>query len=181
MTFVCQHSPDRRRGFFVSFLDLGSYLGFAAGAAVVSVLQLTLGQEQMEAWGWRIPFLAAGPLGIIALYFRMKIEESATFQATLEAELEAARHPETGEVMGPLCPMGIIKAHWRRPIVLAMILAASANTVANALTSYMPTYPTSNKGYDEVQGTLLTIPLWIGAISMVVLAIPCGASGRPKT
>ncbi|PTT58779.1 MFS transporter, partial [Arthrobacter sp. HMWF013] len=194
-TFVCEHSPDRRRGFYVSFLDMGSYLGFAAGAAVVSALQLTLGQEQMEAWGWRIPFLVAGPLGAVAVYFRMKIEESAAFKATLEAEAVAAKHPETGEELRPVGPVGILKAHWR-PILLAMILAAAANTVAYALTSYMPTYLTSNKGYSEVEGTLLTIPvlvamalcipftgllsdrigrrpvLWIGAASTVVLAVP---------
>ena len=80
-TFVSEHSPDSRRGFFASFLDMGSYLGFAIGAGLVSVLQLTLGQAVMEAWGWRIPFLIAGPLGIIAIYFRLKIEESPAFQA----------------------------------------------------------------------------------------------------
>jgi MHS family proline/betaine transporter-like MFS transporter len=194
-TFVSEHSPDHRRGFFVSFLDMGSYLGFALGAGLVSVLQLILGQAGMEAWGWRIPFLIAGPLGIIAIYFRMKIEESPAFRATLEAEAETARHPETGEVLGPLGPVGILKAHWQR-IVLAMILVAAANTVGYALTSYMPTYLTTNKGYDEIHGTLLTIPvlvvmslcipltghlsdrigrrpvLWIGAISTVVLALP---------
>ncbi|BCW18360.1 MFS transporter [Arthrobacter sp. NtRootA9] len=194
-TFVCEHAPDRRRGFYVSFLDMGSYLGFAAGGLVVSVLQLVLGQEQMEAWGWRLPFLVAGPLGAVAVYFRMKIEESAAFKATMEAEAVAATHPETGEELKPVGPLGILKAHWR-PILLAMILAAAANTVAYALTSYMPTYLTSNKGYSEVDGTLLTIPvlvamalcipltgrlsdrigrrkvLWIGALSTVVFAVP---------
>lgn len=194
-TFVCEHSPDRRRGFYVSFLDMGSYLGFAAGGLVVSLLQLALGQEQMEAWGWRIPFLVAGPLGAVAVYFRMKIEESAAFKATLEAEAVAAKHPEAGEDLRPVGPVGILQAHWR-PILLAMILAAAANTVAYALTSYMPTYLTSNKGYSEVEGTLLTIPvlvamalcipftgllsdrigrrrvLWIGAFSTVVFAVP---------
>ena len=96
-TFVCEHSPDRRRGFFVSFLDMGSYLGFALGAAMVSALQLILGQEQMEAWGWRIPFLIAGPLGAVAIYFRLKIEESPAFKATQEAEAVAAAHHETGD------------------------------------------------------------------------------------
>ncbi|MFE8886878.1 MFS transporter [Pseudarthrobacter enclensis] len=194
-TFVCEHAPDRRRGFYVSFLDMGSYLGFAAGGLVVSVLQLVLGQEQMEAWGWRLPFLVAGPLGAVAVYFRMKIEESSAFKATMEAEAVAAKHPETGEDLRPVGPLGILKAHWR-PILLAMILAAAANTVAYALTSYMPTYLTSNKGYSEVDGTLLTIPvlvamalcipftgrlsdrigrrkvLWIGALSTAVFAIP---------
>jgi MFS family permease len=174
---------------------MGSYLGFALGAGLVSVLQLTLGQAGMEAWGWRIPFLIAGPLGIIAIYFRMKIEESPAFQATLDAEAQIARHPETGEVLGPMGPVGIFKAYWQR-IVLAMILVAAANTVGYALTSYMPTYLTTNKGYDEIHGTLLTIPvlvvmslcipltghlsdrigrrpvLWIGAISTVVLSLP---------
>lgn len=194
-TFVCEHAPDRRRGFYVSFLDMGSYLGFAVGGLVVSILQLVLGQEQMEAWGWRLPFLVAGPLGAVAVYFRMKIEESAAFKATMEAEAVVATHPETGEELRPVGPWGILKAHWR-PILLAMILAAAANTVAYALTSYMPTYLTSNKGYSEVDGTLLTIPvlvamalcipftgrlsdrigrrkvLWIGALSTVVFAIP---------
>ena len=92
-------------------------------------------------------------------------------------------------------PIGIIKAYWRQ-IVLAMILAAAANTVGYALTSYMPTYLTDSKGYDPVHGTLLTIPvlvimavcipltgklsdrigrrpvLWIGAGSTIVFAIP---------
>lgn len=77
-----------------------------------------------------------------------------------------------------------------------MILAAAANTVGYALTSYMPTYLTDSKGYDPVHGTLLTIPvlvimalcipltgklsdrigrrpvLWIGAGSTVVFSIP---------
>ncbi|MCG2623083.1 MFS transporter [Arthrobacter sp. I2-34] len=194
-TFVCEHAPDRRRGFFVSFLDMGSYLGFALGAALVSVLQLLLGEAQMEAWGWRIPFLIAGPLGAVAIYFRMKIEESPAFKATLEAEAVAAAHHETGDELRPVGPVGIFKDHWRR-IVLAMILVAAGNSVGYALTSYMPTYLTSTKGYDEIHGTLLTVPvlvvmavciplagrladrigrrpvLWIGAISTVALSLP---------
>ncbi|MDP9998313.1 MFS family permease [Pseudarthrobacter sulfonivorans] len=133
----------------------------------------------------------------------MKIEESSAFKATLEAEAVAAKHPETGEELRPVGPVGILKAHWP-PILLAMILAAAANTVACALTYYMPTYLTSNKGYSEVEGTLLTIPvlvamalcipftgllsdrigrrrvLWIGAVSTVLLAIsPPFFGGHP--
>jgi MHS family proline/betaine transporter-like MFS transporter len=194
-TFVSEHAPDRRRGFFASFLDMGSYLGFAIGAGLVSALQLILGQAGMEAWGWRLPFLVAGPLGLIAIYFRLKIEESPTFQATLDAEAAAAASSETREAVAAMGPVGIFKAYWGR-ILLAMILVAAANTVGYALTSYMPTYLTSNKGYDEIHGTLLTIPvlvvmalcipltghlsdiigrrpvLWIGAISTVVLSAP---------
>ncbi len=194
-TFVSEYAPDSRRGFFASFLDMGSYIGFAVGAALVSVLQLTLGQDAMEQWGWRLPFLLAGPLGLIAIYFRSKIEESPQFQATLDAQEAAAKDAQAGDAAAAKGPMGIIRAYWRQ-IVLAMILAAAANTVGYALTSYMPTYLTESKGYDPVHGTLLTIPvlvimafcipltgrlsdrigrrpvLWVGAISTVVLAAP---------
>ncbi|ADX71638.1 MFS transporter [Pseudarthrobacter phenanthrenivorans] len=194
-TFVSEYSPDKRRGFFASFLDLGSYMGFAIGAALVSALQLTLGQETMEEWGWRIPFLIAGPLGLIAVYFRSKIEESPQFQATLDAQEDLAKNAAASDQATAKGPVGIVKAYWRS-IIVAMVLVAAANTAGYALTSYMPTYLTESKGYDPVHGTLLTIPvlvvmslcipltgklsdkigrrpvLWIGAVSTVVLAIP---------
>ncbi|XAS72543.1 MFS transporter [Micrococcaceae bacterium Sec5.1] len=194
-TFVSEYAPDKRRGFFASFLDMGSYIGFALGAALVSVLQLTLGQAAMEEWGWRLPFLIAGPLGLIAVYFRSKIEESPQFQATLDAQEAIAKDAAAQDADVAKGPVGIIKAYWRQ-IVLAMILAAAANTVGYALTSYMPTYLTDSKGYDPVHGTLLTIPvlvimalcipltgklsdrigrrpvLWIGAGSTIVFSVP---------
>ncbi|MGO4473146.1 MFS transporter [Arthrobacter sp. M-10] len=194
-TFVSEYAPDKRRGFFASFLDMGSYIGFALGAALVSILQLTIGQSAMEDWGWRLPFLIAGPLGVIAVYFRSKIEESPQFQATLDAQEALAADAAAGDAAVAKGPIGIVKAYWRQ-IILAMILAAAANTVGYMLTSYMPTYLTESKGYDPIHGTLLTIPvlvvmsvcipltgklsdrigrrpvLWIGAVSTVVFAVP---------
>ncbi|MFJ4266382.1 MFS transporter [Paenarthrobacter nicotinovorans] len=194
-TFVSEYAPDKRRGYFASFLDMGSYIGFALGAALVSILQLTLGQAAMEEWGWRLPFLIAGPLGLIAVYFRSKIEESPQFQAALDAQEATAKDAASHDDAVAKGPVGIIKAYWRQ-IVLAMILAAAANTVGYALTSYMPTYLTDSKGYDPVHGTLLTIPvlvimavcipltgklsdrigrrpvLWIGAGSTILFAVP---------
>jgi MFS transporter, MHS family, proline/betaine transporter len=194
-TFVSEYAPDKRRGYFASFLDFGSYIGFALGASLVSVLQLTLGQAVMEDWGWRIPFLVAGPLGAIAVYFRSKIEESPQFQAALDAQEAAGKAAVASDADTSSGPVRLVKAYWRE-ILLAMILAAAANTVGYALTSYMPTYLTESKGYDPVHGTLLTIPvlvvmalcipltgklsdrigrrpvLWIGAISTIVFAIP---------
>lgn len=194
-TFVSEYAADKRRGFFASFLDLGSYMGFAVGAALVSVLQLTLGQETMEAWGWRIPFLVAGPLGLIAIYFRSKIEESPQFQATLDAREESNKNATDGDPTAAKGPIATVRSYWRS-IITAMVLVAAANTAGYALTSYMPTYLTEQKGYDELHGTALTIPvlvimalcipltgrlsdrvgrrpvLWVGAFSTIILVIP---------
>lgn len=197
-TFVSEYAADKRRGFLASFLDMGSYLGFALGAAIVSVLQMTLGQAAMEAYGWRIPFLIAGPLGAIAIWFRLRIEESPAFQAALEAQESATHELATSDEAAAKGPLGIIRSYWRE-IIVAMVLVAAANTVGYALTSYMPTYLTESKGYDALHGTLLTIPvlvvmslcipltgrlsdrigrrpvLWIGAVSTIVLSVPAFA------
>ncbi|MBC7442321.1 MAG: MFS transporter [Ramlibacter sp.] len=171
-TFVSEHSPDKHRGFFASLLDMGSYLGFAIGAAFVSILQVTLGQPVMEDWGWRIPFLVAGPLGLIAIWFRLKIEESPTFQATMDAKELAATDPSyTDESTASNGPVSTFKAHWRG-IIVAMILVAAANSLGYALTSYMPTYLTATKGYDELHGTLLTIPI------LVIMSLCIPLAGR---
>lgn len=194
-TFVSEYASDKRRGFFVSFLDMGSYLGFAIGAALVSVLQLTLGEAVMEEWGWRLPFLVAGPLGAVAIYFRLRIEESPQFQAALDAQEKHNRDLQQRDEIAAKGPVGIVRAYWRQMLV-AVLLVAAANTVGYALTSYMPTYLTEAKGYDPLHGTLLTLPvllvmalcipftgrlsdrigrrpvLWIGAGSTIVLAIP---------
>ena len=145
---MSEYAPDKRRGFFASFLDMGSYLGFALGAALVSVLQLTLGQDTMEEWGWRIPFLIAGPLGLIAVYFRSKIEESPAVPGHPGRPGRPRQGRRSRRRRSAKGPVGIVKAYWRRSS-LAMILVAAANTVGYALTSYMPTYLTESKGYDQ--------------------------------
>jgi len=190
-TFITEYAPDRRRGFFASILDLGSYMGFALGASVVTVLQITLGEDAMVDYGWRFPFLAAGVIGVVAIYFRLRIEESPVFQATQAAQEAAA--DASGQ--RPSSVFAMVRQHWR-PILIAIMLVAASNTVGYALTSYMPTYLTDSLGYSALDGTLLTIPvlvllaimlpltgklsdklgrrvvMWIGAATTVVLVVP---------
>jgi len=194
-TFVTEYAPDRRRGFFASILDFGSYMGFALGATVVTVLQVTLGEDTMTAWGWRLPFLLAGVIGVVAIWFRLRIEESPVFQATQAAQEAAASDREAAEGGRPANVLVMVRDHWR-PILIAIMLVGASNTVGYALTSYMPTYLTDSLGYSAIDGTLLTIPvlvllavmlpvagrvsdrigrrtvMWIGAATTVVLAVP---------
>lgn len=193
-TFITEYAPDRRRGFYASLLDCGSYMGFAIGAAFVSVLQLTLSPDAMDSFAWRIPFLVALPLGAIAIYFRLKIEDTPAFREAQEAA-ERAQEEARDSAEAPKGVLQLLRSFWRE-LLTAFVLVAAANTVGYALTSYMPTYLTGTLGYDEVHGTLLTLPvlvamstaipftgmlsdrigrrkvLFIGAVTAIVLAIP---------
>src|SRR5262245_25410693 len=79
-TFMAEYSPDRRRGFFGSFLEFGTLAGFNGGAVLMLVLITALGDDAMASWGWRIPFLVAGPLGLIGMYLRSRMEDTPVFR-----------------------------------------------------------------------------------------------------
>jgi MHS family proline/betaine transporter-like MFS transporter len=80
-TFLAEYSPDDRRGFLVSWLEFSTLIGFILGSGVVLVLNSSLGEDAMTAWGWRIPFLIAGPLGAVGLYIRLRLEDTPEFRA----------------------------------------------------------------------------------------------------
>src|SRR5215210_1329820 len=87
-TFLAEYSPDERRGFLVSWLEFSTLIGFMLGSLLVLFLSTALPEDALISWGWRIPFLLAGPLGIVGLYIRLRLEDTPEFKA-----LE-----ETGEV-----------------------------------------------------------------------------------
>lgn len=154
LTFISESAPDRRRGFFAAFLDAGSYLGFVLGAAIVTAMQIMFGQEAMEGGLWRVPFLIAGPLGLIAVYLRMRVEESPHFAAM------AAEHGEAGGGKLRVNPLRVFAANWR-PMLLVILLVAAANSAGYAFTSYMPTYLSTVLKHDAVQGNLFSLPLML--------------------
>jgi len=155
-TFVTEYAPDRHRALYASVLDAGSNLGAAIGALFVSLLQLNLSDQFMNGWGWRIPFMAALPFGAVALYFRLKVEDTPAFQAAQETMAEE----EADEPRGLSGFVGTLRS-FHREIILAIAIVAAANTAGYALTSYMPTYLTTTLGYDEVHGNLLTLPVLV--------------------
>lgn len=153
LTFISESAPDRRRGFYAAFLDSGSYLGFVLGAAIVTAMQIVFGQQAMEDGLWRVPFLIAGPLGLIAVYLRMRVEETPHF-AALAAEQDVA-----GATLR-VNPLRVFAANWK-PMLLVILLVAAANSAGYAFTSYMPTYLSTVLHHDAIQGNLFSLPLML--------------------
>lgn len=79
VSLMTESAPPGKRGFYGAWQSLTVALGLLAGAGVVAVLPLLLGDAAMNAWGWRIPFLLALPLGAVALWLRSGLDESPQF------------------------------------------------------------------------------------------------------
>jgi MFS family permease len=82
---VLEHSAVGRSGRTVSVNQVAAYLGAAAAAATSLLLASTLTPEQLAGWGWRLPFLAAVPLGLVGLYLRARVPESPALPAARDA------------------------------------------------------------------------------------------------
>ncbi|MFQ3561706.1 glycine betaine/L-proline transporter ProP [Streptomyces gramineus] len=146
-TFIAEYAPDKRRGFFGSWLEFGTLAGYIGGAGLVTLMTALLSDNDLTAWGWRIPFLIAGPMGIIGLYLRMRLEETPAFAAEVE-KAESSR---------PKVPLReMITGQWRS-LLLCVALVLVFNVTDYMLLSYMPSYLTSELKYDETHGLLVVL------------------------
>lgn len=158
-TYIAEFSPDKRRGAMTGLLNSGSMLGFAAGAGMVALTTAwstsLWGENAMQAGAWRIPFLIALPLGIIAIAFRGRIPESPAFELAEYIEDHAG-----GEPLDPMFVRhglgGILRRHW--PVILIGIgLIAADGSASYMLTSYMPTYIEVETGVHASQTALAAV------------------------
>lgn len=85
-TLAIEHAPAEKRGRYAALIQIGSPIGTLMSSGAFALVFL-LPEESVDSWGWRIPFLAAFPFLGIALWIRMKVEESPVYKA-LEAEAE---------------------------------------------------------------------------------------------
>jgi MHS family proline/betaine transporter-like MFS transporter len=135
MTFIAEYAPDRRRGFFGSWLEFGTLTGYAFGASIATVLGTVLSTDALLSWGWRVPFLVALPLGLVGLYLRMRLEESPAFTQLMESEQERHVSSATDELRT------VFTKYWPT-MLLCGGLVLTWNVTNYMLTSYMPTYLT---------------------------------------
>jgi MFS family permease len=162
-TFMAEYAPDRRRGFYGSFLEVGTLAGFNGGALLMLGLITFLGEDTMQSWGWRLPFLIAAPLGLIGIYLRNKMEDTPVFR-----ELEH-RH-EVEDSMGGTFK-DLLKGY-HRPILKLFGLVIALNVVNYTLLAYTPTYLKSTIGLSETE--YLVVPI-IGQLAMMVVLPYVGA------
>ena len=153
--FLAEYSPDERRGYLVSWIEFSAVGGFFLGSASVLLLTATIGEDALGSWGWRIPFLLAGPLGLIGLYIRLRVEDTPEFRA-----LE-----RSGEVSGsPL--RETMTQNWR-PILQVIGLVIIQNAGFYIVLTYMPTYFSEQLGFSSTASSLSSVFTLLVAMALI--------------
>ncbi|MEE8870309.1 MAG: MFS transporter [Acidipropionibacterium acidipropionici] len=153
-SLLLEYAPSKHRGFVTSFIDVFGFLAFLAGAALGLLLTLTMGEDTLNSWGWRIPFWVALPLGLIGVYLRMKLEDTPEFRAAQEG----------GEVTdSPL--RDSFKVAWKALLFCVGFVVVKA--VGHwLLQTFMPSYLKTDLKYNQTQSFEVTV---IGFLVIVVL------------
>ncbi len=155
-TFMAEYAPSRKRGFLGSFLEFGTLAGFSFGALLMLGFSLVLGDETMHAWGWRLPFLVAAPLGLVGVYLRSRLEDTPVFR---ELEAKGEKEEQTTTQFKDL-----LAVYWR-PILRLGGMVVALNVVNYTLLTYMPTYLESEIGLTADESLIVPI---IGMLTMMI-------------
>jgi MFS family permease len=93
-TYVAEHAPKGKRGYFTSWIQTTATLGLFLSLLVILACRTILGTEAFEAWGWRIPFLLSILLLIVSVYIRLQLSESPVF-LKMKEEGKSSKAPLT--------------------------------------------------------------------------------------
>jgi MFS transporter, MHS family, alpha-ketoglutarate permease len=141
-TYLSEIAPENRRGFYLGFLQVSVVAGQLVALAVMLVMQnLLLTSQQIERWGWRIPFVIGGALALFALYMRRNVVETEAFK-------HAVREP------GPSVASQMLQ-HWRQ-ILQAIGITVGGTVGFYTYTVYMQKYLVNSVGLSTETSTLIS-------------------------
>ncbi|WKD62212.1 Proline/betaine transporter [Corynebacterium ciconiae DSM 44920] len=147
-TMAIEHAPPEKRGRYAALIQIGSPVGTLLSSGVFALV-LLLPEETVDSWAWRIPFLLAFPFLGIALWIRLKVEESPVFRALEE---EAANSQQEQGSLKELF------GSYHRQLLLAISAALLGIGGFFVMTTYVMNYATATLGMerqDVVNATLL--------------------------
>ncbi|WP_025126755.1 MFS transporter [Pseudomonas sp. PH1b] len=181
-TYLSEMATKERRGFFSSFQYVTLISGQLIALAVLIVLQNLLTTEELQSWGWRIPFGIGALCAVVALYLRRGMEETESFTKKKEKPKESLmrtlmRHPKelmtvVGLTMGGTLAFYTYTTYMQKYLVNTVGMSISDSTTISAATLFlfMCLQPVIGALSDKVGrrpiliafgilGTLFTVPI----------------------
>jgi MFS family permease len=177
VSVMTEFAPPGRRGLYGSWQSFTVALGLLGGAGAAALLATVLAEGQLADWGWRLPFLLTLPLGLGALWLRLRLDETPAFREEREAERPPGRAVAGAVALGAARIMGWAAAGYTFLVVLPSYLQATLDAtfqqalIATVLANlgFAATIVPAGWLSDRVgrRPVMLT-----GAVLVVVLAVP---------
>lgn len=164
---TAEHAPERRRGLWSSFPQMGPAVGFLLANGLMLTLTSTLTDGQFASWGWRVPFWAAGLLALAGLWLRRSVEETPQFRALSETGRRAD---------APLAE--VVRGHWRLLLLTGGALAVGY-AVFYAATTWSLAYATEHLGvHRSVMLACVMVAIALKGLATPVVAVLGDRYGR---
>lgn len=164
-TYLSEMAPRARRGFWSSFQYVTLIAGQLAALAMVLILQAVLDEGELQAWGWRIPFVLGAVLALGVYLLRRRLAETASF--------EAMKKDRTPSTIGNL---------WRdhpREFLLVAAITAGGSLTFYAYTTYMQKFLVNTSGFGRETATqIMTAALIVYMIAQPVFGHLADKFGR---
>ena len=93
-TYVAEHAPPGKRGYYTSFIQTTATLGLFLSLLVILFTRSAIGESEFAAWGWRVPFLVSVALLAVSVWIRLRLNESPVFQK-MKDEGKSSKAPLT--------------------------------------------------------------------------------------
>ena len=150
-TYLSEVAPRQKRGLWASLIYVSGTLGVIVGTGMAAILTAVLDDQQMAAWGWRIPFVLGGFFGLYALVMRRRLDETEAF------EREVGHQPAPpAESMWT----AIVRHRTQALQVIGMTVGVTIVYYAWAISA--PQYAISSRGIDPGSA------LWAGVVASLV-------------
>lgn len=176
--YIAEFSPNRSRGFLTSVVPMAASAGFLLASGMSTVLFTVLPSDAMESWGWRLPFLIAGPLGAVGLYLRFRLEETPYFKEVMDRYAQDRRANDAAKELQR--KRDRFRASVPGMIRLLCVMALNAGAYY-LLLSYTPTYLVEEAGMPQAQASLVvTIALVVYTVMIPVTAALSDRIGRKR-
>ncbi|RSS57766.1 MFS transporter [Streptomyces sp. WAC07061] len=153
---TAEHAPERRRGLWSSFPQMGPATGFLLANGLTLALSGALSEARFSAWGWRVPFWAAGLLALAGLWLRRSVEETPEFRALAESGRQAD---------APLAEA--VRGHWGLLLLTGGAMAVGY-AVFYTVTTWSLAYATARHGVDRT----VMLAIVMAAVLLMGLVTP---------
>ncbi|KAA9164023.1 MFS transporter [Amycolatopsis acidicola] len=166
-TFLVESAQPERRARTVSVWHCSSYLSNVGASLLILGLYAVLSDEQMHAWGWRVPFLIAAPIGVIGLIIRLKLSDTPEFEK-MKSEGSLSESP-----------LREVLTVNRRQVLQVIGCSAFQYAAFYFVFIYMETYLKSELAFSSTAASMSTVAcLVIASISIFGFARICDRVGR---